>query len=461
MLKDIYTINGWYNNGQITLLRNDRKQIPIDLNYINKGFTWYNGSSYQDDSQYEPIDSGNDTPIQPDPQPGGDIPVVKYTIEVSSNTGGSISTNTQEVEYRESAVITIIVDDGYKLNFLTVNGINVTSHISNNQYIINNITENKAVYAEFSKKIEPTPTPDNPDPQEPDPQEPDDPNPGTPDDPTQTHYILTIFSSFGGHATYNNEQITGGEKRYTVTEGSSHTIYITPDQYYYIEYVLVNNVNATGTQIDLEDIDRDIEVYVKFDCVPNKLIYNIGEEGSVKVTLDRGNTYTTYTIRRQSGEDFALSIAPDVSQINLLAQPGDSYRVKHFRINDVENYAAASEWKYKMPYSFSDGDVNIECEFEPCSDNYCRIYVDFCDQVDYVCYDDAITGSEKYIYESQYIYVPKENFYFAAVPKTGYAIQHELCYSNAVIWSVPVETGFASEGRYTVPSKSAYIKITT
>ena len=48
----------------------------------------------------------------------------------------------------------------------------------------------------------------------------------------------------------------------------------------------------------MEDIDRDIEVYVKFDCVPNKLIYNIGEEGSVKVTLDRGNTYTTYTIRR-------------------------------------------------------------------------------------------------------------------------------------------------------------------
>ncbi len=175
MLKDIYTINGWYNNGQVTLLRNDRKQIPIDLDYVNKGFTWYNGSSYQDNAQYEPIDSGDDTPTQPDPQPGRDTPTVtKYSITVSNNTGGSISTNKSEVEYRGSATITIIINDGYKLNFLTINGINVTAHIQNSQYVINNITEDKTVYAEFSKNTQTTPTPENPDPTNPgeDPTEP-------------------------------------------------------------------------------------------------------------------------------------------------------------------------------------------------------------------------------------------------------------------------------------------------
>lgn len=165
MIKDIHTIDGWYSDGKVTLLRNDRKQIPINLDYVNKGFTWYNGSEYYQEEQDTPIDPGNTTPIQPDPQPGDNPQITTYTITTSNSGGGSISTNSTEVEFGGSAIITITVNSGYQLTSLRVNGINVTEHIVNNKYTITNITENKIVYASFSIIQQDTPDPE-PEPQD-------------------------------------------------------------------------------------------------------------------------------------------------------------------------------------------------------------------------------------------------------------------------------------------------------
>jgi hypothetical protein len=50
MLKDIYTVRGELKDGTLTLIRNDKNRIPINLDELIKGFTWYyDNSSHSND----------------------------------------------------------------------------------------------------------------------------------------------------------------------------------------------------------------------------------------------------------------------------------------------------------------------------------------------------------------------------------------------------------------------------
>lgn len=77
MIKDIYVKDGWYNNNILTLLRNDNKEIPIDLKHVERRFTWYYNDTEEPtvDPDDPTVDPGTD-PIDPDPQNPGDDPII-------------------------------------------------------------------------------------------------------------------------------------------------------------------------------------------------------------------------------------------------------------------------------------------------------------------------------------------------------------------------------------------------
>lgn len=60
-----------------------------------------------------------------------------------------IIANENYVEEGSSAVLQIIPNDGYHLKSLTVGGIDVTSQVKDNQYVINKVSESMGIYATF------------------------------------------------------------------------------------------------------------------------------------------------------------------------------------------------------------------------------------------------------------------------------------------------------------------------
>ena len=86
--------------------------------------------------------------------------ISSYTLTIQSSSGGYVSYNGTNIsattkaftiDEGSSATLTITPDSGYRLASLTVNGTDVTSNVSNNQYTISNINANTTVVATFEQ----------------------------------------------------------------------------------------------------------------------------------------------------------------------------------------------------------------------------------------------------------------------------------------------------------------------
>ncbi len=87
------------------------------------------------------------------------IPTTTYSLSIQSGSGGTVSydgttisntTKSFTINEGSSATINIYPNSGYQLSKLTVNGNNVTSYVTNNQYTINSITANTVVVVSFA-----------------------------------------------------------------------------------------------------------------------------------------------------------------------------------------------------------------------------------------------------------------------------------------------------------------------
>ena len=131
--------------------------------------------------------------------------------------GKEIRETTEEttLAYGSSATMTFTPDKGYKLSSLTSNGSNVYSSVSNNQYTINSITRSTSIVATF-EEIPPT------------------------------YYSLSIQSGEGGSVMFNETTITNTTKSFSVLEGSSATITMTPNKYYRLDKITNDGVDVTS-----------------------------------------------------------------------------------------------------------------------------------------------------------------------------------------------------------------------
>ena len=178
MIKDIYVKDGWYNNNILTLLRNDNKEIPIDLKHVERRFTWYYNDTEEPtaDPDDPTVDPGTD-PIDPDPQNPGDDPVTPdpqpetpniYNVHVQQyNTAQGFVNCSDHVEEGQDLTITVYPTGTYEIDTFTVNGVATTQ----NPYTVYNVHDNVTVAVTFKPKQTPNPDqPTDPDPQTPDPQ---------------------------------------------------------------------------------------------------------------------------------------------------------------------------------------------------------------------------------------------------------------------------------------------------
>lgn len=84
----------------------------------------------------------------------GTEPATTYSVSVASDiqNGSVIASKTSDIAENESVTLTISADDGYELATLTVDGSNVTSSVSNNQYTFSMPAHDVTVSATFKEE---------------------------------------------------------------------------------------------------------------------------------------------------------------------------------------------------------------------------------------------------------------------------------------------------------------------
>ena len=142
-----YTATWQVNKYTITFDSNGGSDVdPITLDY---------GSTVT--APAAPTKTGYDfagwTPALPATMPAENITVTAtwtvktYTVSI---TGAGVTADKMNPEYGDDVVITIAADEDRTLNTLTVNNVDVTAQVVNNQYTIHNVSSNITVVATFN-----------------------------------------------------------------------------------------------------------------------------------------------------------------------------------------------------------------------------------------------------------------------------------------------------------------------
>lgn len=132
-----------------------------------------------------------------------------------------------------------------------------------------------------------------------------------------TKYNLSITSTGSGSVTYNGNTISNNTSTYSIDEGSSVTISISPNNGYQIKSVTVNGTNVTAevnnNQYTISSINEDTTINVEFEATPvTTFTLSITASGNGDVTFEGSsirNKTSTFTI--DSGSSATLSIIPD------------------------------------------------------------------------------------------------------------------------------------------------------
>jgi hypothetical protein len=201
---------------------------------------------------------------------------ITYTLSVQATGNGTVTynstatknnTNSFTVNHGSSATLSISPDSGYRLASLKVNGTDVTSSVSNNQYTISNITANTTVVAIFEQI-------------------------------PITTYSLSIQSGAGGSVSYDGTTITNKTQSFTIAEGSSVTIEMTPNSGYKLASLVVNGTDVTSgvrdNQYTISNITANTTVVVTFKAIPQTISldginYEVRSANDYTLNVGKGN----------------------------------------------------------------------------------------------------------------------------------------------------------------------------
>lgn len=201
-----------------------------------------------------------------------------YILSVSCNQGGRVyflnktvfnNTEDQEVKENQNVILSIIPDDGYYINSVTLNGRDIKDDLYNNTYTIAQIKENIDFRVEFAKV-----------------------------------------------ATYLSLKQPTGSMDIVVKEGESQTIRLVPESGYTIHSVTYNGKDVTN-QLSEDNsfvtpvITDNSVLYVTYENGENPpvnhdkyLTIKHSENGDVKQKITPGRSYT-YKISPVSGQKLA------------------------------------------------------------------------------------------------------------------------------------------------------------
>jgi len=258
------------------------------------------------------------------------IPPTTYSLTVNSEGNGVVAydgvpvrndRHTFTVVEGTNVTLNIIADDDSRLKTLMVDGVDVTSKVTDNKYVINSVKTNTTVEALYEK----IPT-----------------------------YTLSIISLGNGCALYDGIEIRNRTNKSSILEGMSVTISLTADAGYRIKSVKLNNEDVTANVKDnrytINSISGDTSLEVEFEAIPYTLtIKSTGNgEASYNGTAIRGKS-STFTVTY--GSSASVTFTPDAG-----------YRIKSVKLNNIGVTANVKDNRYTI--SSISGDASLEVEFE-------------------------------------------------------------------------------------------------
>ncbi len=231
------------------------------------------------------------------------IPPTTYTLSITASGNGSASysgttvrgkTSSFIVNEGTSATILFTPDNGYRIKSVKVN--NTTVSVSNNQYTISSINANTTVSVEFEA--------------------------------VPVTYTLSITATGNGSASYDGLTIRGKTSSFTVNEGTTVKISITPDNGYRIKSVKENNTLVTSYVSEgvytISSLSRNTTVEVEFEEILQA--FSAGNVNYTVVSVDER------TIRLAKGEyGMTLEVPANVS-----------YQDVEWTVTGVDNGALAN-----------------------------------------------------------------------------------------------------------------------
>lgn len=264
------------------------------------------------------------------------IPPTTYTFNITASGNGYVAydgnsirgkTSSFSLEEGSNAVLKFSADEGNRLKSVKVNGQDVTATIVNNQYTINNITADINVEVVF----EAIPT-----------------------------YSLNIVASGNGNAEYNGTTIRNQSRSFTLQEGSSATISITPDANYRIKSVKVNNTDVTSQvangQITISNIKQETNVEVLFEEIPPTTY-------SLTITVI-GNGAITYDGNSIRGGSSTFTVV-EGSYVTVQISADDGYRLKRVAYNGNDVTASAVSGRFTTDKITANSTLVVEFEAIP------------------------------------------------------------------------------------------------
>ena len=243
---------------------------------------------------------------------------ITYTLSIKASGSGSVTyngtstkntTRTFTVSHGSSTTLTITPDSGYRLASLTMNGTDVTSGVTSSKYTISSVTSNTSVVATFEQI-------------------------------PVTTYSLSIQAGSGGSVSYDGTTITNATKSFTVSEGSSVTLSITPNTGYYLSKLTVGGTDVTSGVKDnsytISNISANTNVVATFSVITYTL--------SIQATGNGTVTYGSNTISNTT-RYYSVNYG---SSATLTFTPNDGYYLSQLKVGGTDVTSQVSNNSYTL-----------------------------------------------------------------------------------------------------------------
>ena len=262
--------------------------------------------------------------------------MIRYALSITSSgngyvayDGNTIRGKTQSFSVVEgtSAILKFSADSGNRLKSVKVDGQDVTSTVTNNQYTISNVRANTSIEVAFEQI----------------------PN-----------YTMNIVVSGNGSAAYNGTTIRNQSQSFTLQEGSSAVISFTPDTGYRIKSIKVNNTDVSSQvangQITVSNIMQNTNVEVAFEAIPpTTYSLTISATGNGIVTFDGKSVRAgTQTFSVVEGSFVTIQITAD-----------DGYRIKQVTLDGEDVTDDVYDFTNSHMYVKVTANTSFAVTFEP------------------------------------------------------------------------------------------------
>ena len=238
-----------------------------------------------------------------------------------TNTTGNFS-----VLYGSSATMTLTPDMGYQVSSVKLNGENVTANISDGSFTIPNITGNNTVRVDF--EVIPVNT-----------------------------YSLTLVASIGGGITFNGATVSGSSQSFSVNEGASVSLTVSPDIGFELTKLTLNGNDVTSEVLNNKITISDISQNTTVEAIFTKKTYQLTIEST-------GGGQVVYGSNVIDNATNSFTVEYNASA-TLVVIPNEGYQLSKLTVNGKNVTAAVTNNIYTIANISSSQQVNVSFEKIP------------------------------------------------------------------------------------------------